>query len=444
MSKKNKIVVTGTGVVTALGYDTGTLWNALLAKKSAVKRITFPDVDIEQYGSRVGAPVESFNIQDFFENDKGLKRYGRVTTFALAGTKGALEDAGYAFTMNKADTGRIKYEINAPNLDRWGVIIGAGVQNMDICEKFYKLHVQHGGPKKISPFALPFIPTNCIPAAVSERFGTTGPSFALSTACASGTHGILTALWMLENGVIDVAITGGVDACMTSYVFGGFDAMNATSRNNDDPDVASRPFDKNRDGFVMGEGAGILILETEEHAKRRDARILARVAGGAMTSDAFHITIPDPQGQSAISMVNTALEQSQTSKDEIGYINAHGTSTPINDPTESYVIKQVFGDRAYKIPISSTKSMLGHSIGASGGIEAIVGIQTIRTNTIHPTRNLVNPDVDYVDPKFPDLDKRCDLDYVPGEPRKQTVDVVLSESFGFGGHNSAVILKRYE
>ncbi len=444
MSKKNKIVVTGTGVVSALGYDSDTLWNALLEKKSAVKNIVFPDVNMEQYSSQVGAPVDDFDILNFFENDKGVKRYGRVTNFALAATRGAIIDAGFKFCVSRNDSGRLSYIVDVPDLERWGIVLGIGVQNMDVCEKFHELHLKYGGPKRISPFALPFIPTNTVPAMVTEKFGIRGPSFALSTACSSGTHGILTAMSMLQNGLMDVAVTGGADACMTPYVFGGFDAMRAVSSRNDDPDKASRPFDKDRDGFVMGEGCGILILETEEHAKKRGANILAEIAGGAMTSDAFHITIPDPQGTSAITMLNTALERAGISKDEVGYINAHGTSTPLNDPTESYVIKQVFGERAYKIPVSSTKSMLGHSIGASGGIEAIVGIKTILSNTIHPTRNLVNPDVDFVDPKSPDLDKRCDLDYVPDSPRKQTVDVVLSESFGFGGHDSVVILKRYE
>ncbi len=444
MIRKKKIVVTGTGVVTALGCDTETLWSALLAKKSAVKNILFPDVEMDQYSSHVGAPVDTFDILDFFENDKGVKRYGRVTNFALAASRRAIENAGYKFNITRNESGRLSYIIDDPDLTRWGIVLGIGVQNMDICEKYHDLHLKHNGPKKVSPFALPFIPTNTVPAMVTEKFGIRGPSFALSTACSSGTHAILTAVALLQNGLIDAVVAGGADACMTPYVFGGFDAMRAISSRNDDPDTASRPFDKNRDGFVMGEGCGILIIETEDHAKKRGAKILAEVAGGAMTSDAFHITIPDPEGTSAIAMLKTAMEQAGVSKDEIGYINAHGTSTPLNDPTESYVIKKVFGDRAYKIPVSSTKSMLGHTIGGSGGIEAIVGIKTILTGTIHPTRNLVDPDIDFVDPKYPDLDKRCDLDYVPNEPRRKTVDVVLSESFGFGGHDSAVIIKRYE
>ena len=314
---------------------------------------------------------------------------------------------------------------------------------MDICEKFHKSLVLNNGPKKISPFALPFIPANVVPAIVSEKFAVTGPSFVVSTACASGTHALLTALNMLQSGLIDAAVTGGVEACITSYVFGGFDAMFALSRNNDEPHNASCPFDKNRDGFIMGEGAGVLILETESHAKRRGANILAEFAGGAMTSDAYHITAPNPQGTSSVMMLENALENAGVTKDEVGYINAHGTSTPLNDPTESFVIKQFFGERAYKIPVSSTKSMLGHSIGASGGIEAVVSVQTILNNVIHQTANLKEPDVNYVDEKNPHLDKRCDLDYVMDSPREQTVDVVVSQSFGFGGHDSAVVIKRY-
>lgn len=441
MGNKDKIVVTGRGVITALGFDCDTLWQSLLAQKSAVKQFQFPDLNMEEFGSKVAAPIDTFEIADFFENDKGLKRNGRVTNFALAGTKAALQDAGYTFELQKDESGKMIYKPHGVNLDRCAIIIGIGVQNMDICEKWHIVFLNNG-PKKISPFALPFIPTNIVPGRVSEKFAITGPSYAVSTACASGTHAILCAYEMLKNGMVDMVITGGSEACITPYVFGGFDAMFALSR-CDNPDKACRPFDKERDGFVMGEGSGILILEKESHARRRGARILAEVVGGAMSSDAFHITAPDPTGSSAIRMINNALNSSGVSRDEVGYINPHGTSTPLNDPTESYVLKEVFGDQIYKIPISSTKSMLGHSIGASGGIEAIVSIQTILTNTIHPTRNLTNPDLEYHDSKFPHLDKRCNLDYVPGSPRHATVDVALSESFGFGGQNSAVIFRRY-
>jgi len=438
-----KIVVTGIGAVTALGIGCDNLWDSLLKGKSAIKRINFEDADMDQFTSQMAAPIENFDVSDFFEKDKSLKRNGRVTNFAIAGTKLALEDAGFKFQTRKTDSGKISYVITGIDSFRAGVVMGVGVHNMDISEKFHALHVLNNGPKKTSPFALPFIPTNAVPAMVAEKFNIIGPSYAVSTACASGTHAIINAYNLLQSPDIDMVITGGCDACITSYVYGGFDAMLAMSKNNDIPDKACRPFDKNRDGFIIGEGSGILILEKESTALKRGAKIIAELAGGCMSSDAYHITIPEPTGASAIKMLNRVFEVCCVAKDEVGYINAHGTSTPLNDSTESHVIKQVFGQRAYKIPVSSTKSMLGHSIGASGGIEAIVCIKTIISSMIHPTRNLEYPDIDYVDPRCPELDKRCDLDYVPGLPREQNVDVALSQSFGFGGHNSAVVFKKY-
>ncbi len=438
-----KIVVTGMGALTSLGFDHETLWQSLLSKKSAVKNISFDGVDMDQYGSKVGAPVENFSIQNFFEADKGLKKNGRMTNFALTASKLALEDAGLKFDIIKNRSATYTYQVKDIDTSRCGVLLGIGVQNMDICEKYHTIYMKHNGPKKISPFALPYIPTNIAPAIVTEKFGLTGPSYAVSTACASGTHSLIDAYRLLQTGTTDLLIAGGCEACMTPYVFGGFDSMYALSRRNDDPDTASRPFDKNRDGFVMAEGAGLLVLETESHALKRGAHIYAELLGGAMSSDAFHITKPRPDGSSAIRMINTALESAGIGKDEVDYINCHGTATPLNDPSESFILKQVFGERAYKIPMNSTKSMLGHSIGASGGIEAIVLIKTIQSNLIHPTKNLTDPDLYFEDPSCPQFDKRCDLDYVPDKPREKTVDIALSESFGFGGQNSVVVFKRY-
>jgi len=438
-----KIVVTGMGAITALGIGCGELWDSLLNSQSAIRKVNFEDSEMDQFTSQMAAPIENFDVSYFFEKDKSLKRNGRVTNFAIAGAKLALEDAGFKFETKKTDTGKISYILNGINSLRIGVVMGVGVHNMDICEKYHALHVINRGPKKTSPFALPFIPSNTVAAMITEKFNIYGPSYAVSTACASGTHAIINAYNMLRMCDIDMVITGGSEACITSYVYGGFDAMQAMSKSNDIPDKACRPFDKNRDGFIMGEGSGIIILEKESFARKRGARILAELAGGAMSSDAFHITIPEPTGSSAVKMLNHALESCFVSKDEVGYINAHGTSTPLNDATESYIIKQVFGDRAYKIPISSTKSMLGHSIGASGGIEAIVSVKTILSGKIHPTRNLHEPDINYIDFRCPNLDKRCDLDYVPNVYREQKVDVAISESFGFGGQNSVAVFKRY-
>lgn len=438
-----KIVVTGMGTLTPLGFDHETLWQSLLSKKSAVKNVSFDGVDMDQYGSKVGAPVENFSIQNFFEPDKGLKKNGRMTNFALTASKLALEDAGLKFDIIKTSSATYTYQVKDLDMSRCGVLLGIGVHNMDVSEKYHTIHMKHNGPKKVSPFALPYIPTNIAPAIVTEKFGLTGPSYAVSTACASGTHSLIDAYRLLQSGTADLLIAGGCEACMTPYVFGGFDSMYALSRRNDDPDKASRPFDKNRDGFVMGEGAGLLVLETESHALKRGANIYAELLGGAMSSDAFHITKPRPDGSSAIRMINTALESAGIGKDEVDYINCHGTATPLNDPSESFILKQVFGERAYKIPMNSTKSMLGHSIGASGGIEAVVLIKTIQSNLIHPTKNLTEPDLYFEDPSCPQFDKRCDLDYVPDKPREKTVDIALSESFGFGGQNSVVVFKRY-
>ncbi|MEW6534814.1 MAG: beta-ketoacyl-[acyl-carrier-protein] synthase family protein [Candidatus Auribacterota bacterium] len=437
-----KIVITGRGVMTPLGCTIESLWSGLLAGKSGIGAMDFQGFDESQYKSRVAGNVQNFDINFYFENDKGFKRQGRLTNFALVTAKMAFEDAGFTFELKKGESGKATYSVKGINSGRCAIILGIGVHNMDISEKYHALLIEHNGPRKLSPFALPFIPTNIVGGLIAEKFLLTGPSYTISTACASGTHALINAFHMLRSGVCDIAIAGGVESCITPYVFGGFDSMKALSR-NPDPDTACRPFDKDRDGFVMSEGSGLLILETETHAKARGARILAELAGGAMTSDAFHITIPNPTGESAVAMLHEAMKVAHVSADEIGYINPHGTSTPLNDPNESFIIKQVFGDRAYKIPISSTKSMLGHSIGASGGIEAIVVLETILSGKIHPTRNLVNPDSDFSDPYFPELDKRCDLDYVPGSAREQRVDVAISESFGFGGQNGAVIIRRY-
>ncbi|MCB1195730.1 beta-ketoacyl-[acyl-carrier-protein] synthase family protein [bacterium] len=442
MAQNEKVVVTGLGVLTGLGDTYEDMWKSLLAGKSAIKKVDFPGFEMEQYSAKTSAMIEGFDVNNYFEADKGLKRNGRVTNFGLVAAKKALEDAGFAFNLIKTQSGKIIYEVQ--NIDRFrcAVVLGVGVHNMDISEKWHINLVENKGPRKLSPFALPFIPTNSVAALVTDKFNLKGPSYVVSTACASGTHALMNAYHLLRAGVVDIVVAGGAEACITPYVYGGFDAMQALSCNSD-PDKACRPFDVNRDGFIMGEGGGILVLETESHAKKRGARIHSEFAGGGMSSDAFHITIPDPQGESASTMIATALETAGVSREEVGYINAHGTSTPLNDPNESFIIKKVFGDYAYKIPVNSTKSMLGHSIGASGSIEAIVCILTILHNKIHPTRNLENPDINYSDRFYPDLDKRCDLDYVPFHPREKTVDVTLSQSFGFGGHNSAVIFRRY-
>jgi 3-oxoacyl-[acyl-carrier-protein] synthase II len=430
---RKRVVITGIGPVTPIGIGKEAFWEGLFASKSAFRRIEFPDRDMAHYRCQIAAPIERFEIEDYVEKTKHTRHLGRTSQFALAATRLALEDAG--FSIARHDPGeegqekRGEYRIEGIDPFQIGIILGVGAEAMDLMERFHERFMSKG-PRGISPFALPNIYLSAITAHVAQCFSLRGTAYALSTACASGTHAIANSVLQIEQGGEDMMVTGGADACITPYVFAGFDVLRAMSSRNDDPQKACRPFDRQRDGFVMGEGSGVLVLEEFEHARRRGARPYAEVVGFGMTADAYHLTDPDPEGRALGKAIRDALRRGEIRPEQIGYINPHGTSTPANDRVETKAIKEVFGKQAYGIPISSTKSITGHLMGAAGGVEAICVALSIQKGLIHPTRNY----------EFPDPE--CDLDYVPGEPRSKEIESALSISAGFGGVNSAILLKR--
>ncbi len=441
-----RVVITGVGPVSSIGIGKDSFWNSAKEGKGYFRNVDFDDVELEQYRSRICSPIDNFDPSAFIENPKDLKRSGKATKYAVVGSYLALSDAGYKINYIGKDQkpgGPKYYQVEGLKSERVGVVIGQSTPNIDIEYPEHVKFIRDHGPKKVNPFTLPQTNINAGASAIAEWFFLKGTGFSIATACASATHAIGIATFMIQNGMEDVVITGGADAPIDSYVFSGFDIIRALSRRNDDPMRASRPFDRDRDGFVLGEGAGILVIESLEHAARRGAPIYAEIVGYAFSQDAYHLVAPDPYGISAINALKKSLEVAGIVPEEVEYINAHGTSTILNDPNESYIIKQVFGDYAYKIPISSSKSYFGHPLGAAGGLEAIVTVLAMTHSIIPPTANLENPDVDYVDKSTPELDKRCDLDYVPIVSRKKAVSVALSESFGFGGQNAVIVFKRY-
>ena len=429
---RKRVVITGLGPITPIGHGKEEYWNALVKGKSGGKRIHFEGFDMDQYPSQVACPVEAFSLADFIERSKDQKYLGRTSEFALAGTKLALDDAGFQLEFVEKGRGLGDYVIKKMNPEKIGVIIGIGVENMDITEKSHVKFLEHRGPKKISPFALPHAQIGSIPANVSKNYGLKGTTFNVSTACASAVHATIEAYKQIVLGEETVMVAGGADACITPYVFGGFVALRAMSKRNEEPEKASRPFDKDRDGFVMGEGAGIIILEELTHALDRGAPIYCELTGFGTTSDAYHITAPDPDADMQAKAMKDALQIAGALPEEIEYINAHGTSTPLNDPTETLAIKKALGDHAYKVPISSTKSMTGHLIGGSGGIEIIATALSIQRGIIHPTINFESPG------------EGCDLNYVPNQVLNRSVQKALKNSFAFGGQNAAVLLEKYK
>lgn len=390
------------------------------------------------------SPVDNFSLSDYFENPKRLKKGGRATQFSVIGTYLALQDAGFKLIPeDKKDSNRSdRFSIDGIDPMKCGVIIGQAAGNYDVLLSNHIKFLAGKGPKKMNPFTLPQSNPNVGATSITEWFLVKGICFTVSTACASATHAIGMAASNIRSGIEDMIITGGADAPLHPYYFAGFDIIKALSRRNDDPMKASRPFDRERDGFILGEGAGIIILEELGHAIKRGARIYGEIAGYGYSSDAYNVVAPDPTGSAAIHAVKKALDMANISPEEVEYINAHGTSTILNDSNESYIIKQIFGDYAYKIPISSSKSYFGHPLGPAGGLESIVTLLIMENGVIAPTNNLDNPDIDYVDKNAPDLDKRCDLDYVPKTPRKKDVNIAIKESFGFGGQNGALIFKK--
>lgn len=408
----NRVVVTGMGAVSPLGLDIKTLWEALLSGTSGVSRISL--FDPELFETQIAAEVKGFDPLNYFER-KQSRHMDRYTQFAVIASQQAVEQA------------RLKFD----NPEDIGVIIGSGIGGITTLSEQFGVLAERG-PRRITPFLVPMMITDGASGQVSITLGAKGVNYCVTSACSSGADAIGEAFEIIRRGDAQAIIAGGAEAPVSPISVAGFNAAGALSVRNDDPQKASRPFDAKRDGFVMGEGGAILVLENLDHALKRGANILAEMMSYGATSDAYHITSPAPGGQGGAKAMQIALRKAGISPDEIDYINAHGTSTSINDRCETMAIKTVFGENAYSIPVSSTKSMTGHLIGAAGSIEAIISVLTIQNGVIPPTINLVNPDPD------------CDLDYVPHTPRKKAVRTALSSSLGFGGHNSVLVFREYD
>jgi 3-oxoacyl-[acyl-carrier-protein] synthase II len=411
MSKK-RVVITGLGAVTPLGNDIESTWNGILEGKTGIGPLTRLNAD--DYPAKVAAELKDFDIEQYVER-KEARKMDRFTHYAVAASMMAVKDANL--------------EINDENAHRTGVWIGSGIGGMETFENQYETF-QKRGYRRVSPFFVPMIIPDMATGQVSIMLGAKGVNSCTVTACATGTNSIGDAFKVIQRGDADVMISGGAEAPITKMSVAGFCANTALSTNTD-PEKASRPFDANRDGFVMGEGAGIVVLEELEHALKRGATIYAEVTGYGSTGDAYHITAPAPAGEGGARAMKMALEDGGVRPEELDYINAHGTSTPYNDKYETMAVKEVFGEHAYKLAMSSTKSMTGHLLGAAGGVEAIFTVLAMKDSMLPPTINLDTPDPD------------CDLDYVANEARKREVNVAMSNSLGFGGHNATLVFKKY-
>jgi 3-oxoacyl-[acyl-carrier-protein] synthase II len=407
-----RVVVTGLGITSPLGTGLEKNWEALTKSRSGIGPIT--RFDTTDFAVKFAGEVRDFPEDDFFDKKEGRKM-DLFIHYALGAAEMALADSGL--------------EINDDNADRVGVVVGSGMGGLPAIEKYHEAFM-NGGYRKISPFFIPMSIINLAAGQISIKCGAKGPNIAPVSACATGTHSIGDAFRMIQRGDADAVIAGGTEATVCPLGIGGFSVMKALSTRNDDPQAASRPFEKNRDGFVMGEGAGILILEEFESAKRRGAKIYGEVAGYGMTGDAYHLTAPAPEGEGAARCMKMALKTAGVNPSEVDYINAHGTSTPFNDLYETLAIKSVFGDHAKQLMISSTKSMTGHLLGAAGGIEAIFSLLAISRGVVPPTINHVEPDPE------------CDLDYVPNVARQMEVNIALSNSLGFGGTNATLLFRK--
>ncbi|MCO6510116.1 MAG: beta-ketoacyl-ACP synthase II [Aridibacter famidurans] len=411
---RRRVVVTGLGLVTPCGNDVPSTWDALMRGDNGADYIK--KFDAENFPVRFACEVKDFDAEDFLEK-KEARRMGAFTHFAIAASDEAIKDSGLV--------------IDESNAEMVGTYISSGIGDFWAIEREHE-KLLNSGPGRVSPFFIVSAIVNLAAGNVSIRHGAKGPNSATATACSAGAHAIGDSYRIIERGDADAMICGGAESAITPMSVAGFASMRALSTRNDEPEKASRPFDAERDGFVIGEGAGILILEELEHAKARGAKIYAEIVGYGMTSDAFHVTMPDETGSGAIRVMKKAMKDAEVSPEQIGYINAHGTSTPYNDKFETLAIKNTFGDYARELAVSSTKSMTGHALGAAGGIEAVFSVKVIEKNMLPPTINLENPDPD------------CDLDYVPNEAREAEVDYVLSNSFGFGGTNACLIFKRFD
>ncbi len=413
-ASRPRVVVTGMGAITALGLSPEEFWCNLLAGKSGIERVTL--FDASAYRTQIAAEVKGFDPMKYIDA-KEVRRMGRATHFALAAARDAIADAGFKDSFDGDD--------------RVGVLLGTAIGGFVEAIQGHNLFLQKG-PDRVSPFLASAILPNMPAFHVAARFQARGYNSTVSTACAAGTHAVGEAAELIRNGHADIMITGGAEAIISDIVFATFGVMRAMSCRNDDPHHASRPFDRDRDGFIVGEGSAIFILERLDNALARGAKIYAEILGHAANSDAFHFAAPDPQAIGATRVMKRALMNAGVTLDDVDYINAHGTSTPLNDAGETLAIKNVFGERAYKIPISSTKSMVGHSMGAAGAFEAAACIMTVRDQRIHPTANYETPD------------PVCDLDYVPNCARDAHVDVALSNSFGLGGQNACLVIGKYK
>jgi len=409
-----RVVVTGIGMLTPLGIGTEASWKACVEGRSGISRIH--KFDPSPFKTQIAGQLEEFDRSKYLDA-KEARRYDDFCQYALVVAQMALEDSGL--------------EITEELKDRTGVIIGTGFGGLETFERNFKSFLD-GGPRKISPFFIPMMIANMAPGLVAMRYGVRGPNTCTVTACAASSHAIGDAFKVIQRGQADVMFAGGTEASLTALMVAGFDIMKATSTRNDNPQGASRPFDKDRDGFVPSEGAAMLILEEAEHARRRGAKIYAEIRGYGYSNDAYHFTAPDPEGKGAILCMKMALEDARVAPEEVDYINAHGTSTPLNDAIETLAIKRVFGQHAYRLAVSSTKSMTGHLLGAAGAAEAAFTCLALKDQIAPPTINYTNPDPE------------CDLDYVPNKARSMDMRVALSNSFGFGGTNATLIFSRWE
>jgi 3-oxoacyl-[acyl-carrier-protein] synthase II len=410
---QKRVVVTGMGVVASLGHNVNDFWASIVAGKCGIDKVTL--FDAKDYSCQIGAEVRGWDPAQHMD-PKEVRRNDRYTHFGFCAAKQAIADA--------------KLDMTKEDADRVGVIIGSGIGGMWTIENQHKVLLERG-PRKVSPFMIPALISNMCGGLVAIELGARGPNFGVVSACSTATHAIGESLRMIRRGEADVMVCGGAEAAITPLAYAGFCSMKAMSTNNENPQKASRPFDLNRDGFIMGEGGAILVIESLEHALARGAHIYCELAGYAATCDAYHITSPDPDGKGLAQSMIKAMRDANVEPHQVDYINAHGTSTPYNDKFETIAIKKIFGDHARKVNISSTKSMTGHLLGAAGSIEAVISVKAIETGIVPPTINYETPDPD------------CDLDYTPNVKREAKIDTVLTDNLGFGGHNATLVFRRH-
>jgi len=409
---ERRVVISGMGVISPVGNDLESFWESLKAGRSGITR--YKAFDSEKFDSKIAGEVRDFEPTRYFKTPKDVKRTDRYTQLAVAAARMGLDDSGL--------------DLASTDLDRAGVMIGSGVGGLQTMEdQVTKMALK--GPDRTSPFMIPMMISNMASGFISMEHGLRGPNMAIVTACATANHCMGEAWRIIKFGDADIILAGGSEACIVPVGIAGFAAMRALSLRNDEPERASRPFDKDRNGFVMGEGAGVIILEEYEHAKKRGAKIYCELAGYGLTADAYHMSAPMPEGEGAARCMHMAMKHAKVNPEDVDYINAHGTSTPIGDACETKAVKRAFGASAHKVAVSSTKSMTGHLLGAAGAVEMAACVMAMRDSLLPPTINLENPDPE------------CDLDYVPNTAREKKVKVAISNSFGFGGHNSSVVIK---